>query len=306
VTVDHTDRAAAPGPAPPPPPDTPDTPGAPDTPAAPLTTEARQAAFAAGTPHMSRRVIAWGIAVLLVLGVGGALADHLVTSSTPPPANADHAPTGHSGSVVPNHRATTTTASQLHAPLTAFMGLNTLKDATAANFTLTDAATGKAVSLGGLAGHVVVLTFANAPCNDICTVLSQELAKADAMLGTTSVPVTFVTVNTDPLATAPGDAAVLSRSPLGHLQNFTFLTGSIKALNAVWVSYGISITADRSTGVVTHNELMYFIGPTGKIAWAATPVANETSARTYSLPASEINRFARGIAYYARKLAHTP
>lgn len=303
MTVDHTDQAAAPGPAASPAPEAPDTS---DPPAAPLTSEARQAAFAAGTPHMSRRVIAWGIAMLLVLGVGGALADHLVTSSTPPPANANHAPTGHSGPVVPNHGSTTTTASQLHAPLSAFMGLNTLKGATAANFTLTNAATGKAVSLGGLAGHVVVLTFANAPCNDICTVLSQELSQADAMLGTTSVPVTFVTVNTDPLATAPGDAAVLSRSPLGHLPNFTFLTGSVKALNAVWVSYGISITADRATGVVTHNELMYFIGPTGKIAWAATPVANETSTRTYSLPAAEITRFARGVAHYARKLAHSP
>lgn len=268
-----------------------------------LTAEDRRAAFAAGTPRMSPRVIAWGIAVLLVLGVGGALADHFVTSATPAPATSNRSPTGHSGPVVPDHAGTTTGPTELHAPLAAFMGLTALKGTAAAAFSLTDAATGARVSLASLAGHVVVLSFANARCNDICPVLSQELARADAALGTTTVPVTFVTVNTDPLALEPKDAAILGRTPLGRLHNYRFLTGSIKALNPVWTTYGISITAERSTGAVSHNELLYFITPAGKIAWAATPFANESAAGTYSLPEAEITRFAAGIAHYARKLA---
>ena len=267
-----------------------------------LTAEDRRAAFAAGTPRMSPRVIAWGIAVLLVLGVGGALADHLVTSS-PAPAVPHRPPTGHAGPVVPSHTGAATAGAQVHAPLAAFMGISTLKGAAAAGFTLTNAATRTPVSLAHLAGHVVVLSFANAPCNDICPVLARELAQADAMLGATRVPVTFVTVNTDPLALAPGDAAILARTALGGLRNYRFLTGSVKKLDPVWTTYGISITADRATRAVSHNELMYFISPAGKVAWAATPFANESAGGTYSLPAAEVTRFATGIAHYARKLA---
>lgn len=254
---------------------------------------------------MSRKVIAIGVAVLVVLGVGGAIGDHFATGSAPAPATSDRSPTGQKGPQVPDHAVTSTPSAQLHAPLTAFLGLDWLKDAPAPGFTLTDASTHASVTLHSLAGHVVVLAFTDARCDDICPVLAQELVQADNELGTTAAPVTFVAVNTDPLAVAPADASILSRTGLGDLYNFRFLTGSVKTLNAVWVSYGISITADRASGVVTHNNLLYFITPTGKIAWSATPFANESATRTYTLPATEISRFAGGIARYARKLART-
>jgi cytochrome oxidase Cu insertion factor (SCO1/SenC/PrrC family) len=306
VTVDHTDRQAAAAAAPPelPPADPASPPPGPGR--APLSPADRNAAFAAGTPRMSRRVMGLGIAALLVLGMGGALADHFVTTSPPSTAASTRSPTGHSGPVVPTHAGTATARSELHAPLAAFMGLSSLNNAAAAPFTLTDAATGARISLASLTGHVVVLTFADAACNDICPVLSKELAQAAAMLGTTPTPVTFVTVNTDPLALSPGDAAMLTQGTLGTVPDYRFLTGSVKQLNPVWASYGISITVDRATRVVTHNELMYFIAPSGKIAWAATPFANESTSGTYSLPAAEITRFATGIAQYARKLAKAP
>lgn len=269
-----------------------------------LTDADRRAAFAAGAPRMSRRVIAIAIGVMLVLGVGGAIADHFVTSSSPAPAAADRSPTGQRGPAVPDHAGTASAGAQLHAPLSAYLGISSLKDAAAPGFTLTDAATGASVSLAGLAGHVVVLTFANAPCNDICPVLAKELGQADAMLGSTAVPVTFVTVNTDPMALAPGDAAILEQPALSGLRNFRFLTGSVKALNPLWVSYGISITADRATRTATHNDLLYFITPHSTIAWSATPFANQSRSGSFSLPAAEITRFATGIAHYARKLAH--
>lgn len=271
-----------------------------------LTEADRNAAFAAGTPRMSRRVIAIGIGVLLVLGVGGAIADHFVTSTTPAPAASNRSPTGQRGPAVPDHAGTSAAGAQLHAPLASYLGISSLKDAAAPGFTLTNAATGARVSLAGLAGHVVVLAFANAPCNDICPVLAAELAQADARLGTTAVPVTFVTVNTDPLAVAPADASILQQPALSGLHNFRFLTGSVKTLDPVWVSYGVSITADRATRAVTHNDLLYFVTPQGKIAWSATPFANESRSGSFSLPAAEITRFATGIAHYARKLAATP
>ncbi len=274
----------------------------PHDPPAPLSAEQRRAAFAAGTPKMSRRVVIIGIGVLLVLGVGGAIGDHFVTSSTPVPAVTRRPPTGRRGPAVPTHAATPSAGAQVHAPLDAFLGLTSLHGAAAPGFTLTNAATGSPLSLSSLKGHVVVLTFANAPCNDICPVVVTELAKADAKLGTTHVPVTFLTVNTDPLGLAAKDASVLDRPAVAGMRNYRFLTGSIKTLNPVWTSYGISITVNRSTRAVAHNELMYFITPAGKIAWSASPFANESPSGAYALPQAEITRFATGIAHYARKL----
>lgn len=264
----------------------------------------RRAALAAGAPRMSRRVIGIGITALLAVGVAGALADHFATSGAPPSPVVHRSPTGPAGPAVPRHTATAPTAGEgLHAPLSAFMGLSTLHGAHATGFTLTDAATKAPVSLSSLAGHVVVLSFANAPCNDICPVLSREVAKADALLGRTAAPVTFLIVNTDPLALAPGDAEILTHTALGSLPNVRFLTGTLKALDPVWTTYGISITADRATRVVSHTNSLYFIGPTGTVAWTASPFANESASGTYALPATEISRFATGIAHYARKLA---
>lgn len=258
----------------------------------------RKAAFEAGTPKMSKKVIAIAIAVLLVLGVGGSIADHFVTGQAAPAAKVPVAKRGLPVADAPPEGA------ELHASLAALLGVQSLHDAHAAAFTLTDAASGTAVSLAGLRGHAVVLTFANSACNDICPVLAQEITKASAMVGTTKAPVTFLTVNTDPLAPKPAEATILRATSLGELGDYRFLTGSIRSLDAVWVSYGISITADKTTGVASHNDVMYFIKPNGDIAWTATPFADESRSGTYSLPAAEVTRFAQGIAHYADEVAN--
>ncbi len=193
--------------------------------------------------------------------------------------------------------------SQLYAPLSDLLDLTTLQGQRAAGFSLTDAATGRTVTLASLRGHVVVLTFLNANCRDLCPVLAAELHKAAAELPRTSVPVSFVTVNTDPLETAPKGAAILHQPFLASLPGWVFLTGSLHALNRVWKDYGISITADAATGVVSHNELLYFITAKGDLAWSALPFADEANDGSYSLPESEIDRFAAGIAHYTEELA---
>ena len=167
-----------------------------------------------------------------------------------------------------------------------------------------DAATGSDVTLAGLRGHVVVLTFANAACNDICPVLASELVQADTQLSSSATPVTMVTINSDPLDTDASSALpIASRTGLGTLANWRFLTGSIHRLNEVWVHYGITITADRATGVASHNNLLYFIAPDGALSWRATPFANESTSGKYTLSSAEVDRFAQGVASYARRLA---
>lgn len=248
---------------------------------------------------MPRRLVYGTIAVILVIGLGFSLVDRLAPSSSPAGQATPTSSPGPSVPVVPND------ATQLHASLTAFLGITALHRK-APDFSLTDVATGSNVSLSDLRGHVIVLTFANSACNDICPVLASELAQADAQLGASTTPITLVTVNSDPLGTVTAAAAtppIASTTGLGALPNWRFLTGTVDELNKVWVHYGISITADRANGVASHNNYLYFVAPDGSLAWRATPFANESAAGGYSLPAAETARFARGVAHYASKLA---
>lgn len=254
-----------------------------------------------GASKMPVRYIYALVAAALVLFVGLTVADRLLassTSSTTTPATTS--PAGLKGRAAPAGQPT------LQAPLSAFLDIHSLGGHQAPAWTLTDAASGAHVSLRSLRGHVVVLTFANAACNDICPVLSAEIAQADALLGATHVPVTFVTVNSDPLDLRTGaGAAILTQPPVAHLANWRFLTGPITTLNPLWVAYSIDISANRSSGKVTHNDAMYFIGPSGKLVWSASPWGDET-AHGYTLSAADTERFAKGIATYADRLAGHP
>jgi cytochrome oxidase Cu insertion factor (SCO1/SenC/PrrC family) len=194
-------------------------------------------------------------------------------------------------------------ATQLDAPLQNLLGLTALHGQRAAGFSLVDAATGRTVTLASLHGQVVVLTFADSSCKDICPVLAAELHRAAADLKRASVAVSFVTVNTDPLATAPKEAAILHQPLLTSIPGWRFLTGSVHALDPVWTDYGISITANPATGAVSHNDFMYFITAKGTLAWSALPFADQSAVGSYSLPQAEIDRFATGVAHYAEKLA---
>lgn len=260
----------------------------------------RQAAFASGAPKMSRRVIYLTVAVILVVGLGSSLIDRFLTTG----ASSTHRST-HRSTVIPAvHPEPPINGKQLAAPLPQFMGLTSLKGKKAPPFALADARTGAPLSLAALHGHVVVLTFFNAACNDICPVLASELHQADGLLGAgSSVPVTFVTINTDPLDLHTTTAAVLTQPTLATLPNWHFLTGTIRHLNPVWKAYGIGITAQQSTGIASHNELLYFIAPDGRMSWSAMPFANESPKGTFTLSANETARFAQGIARYVQKLA---
>ncbi|MGH8989673.1 MAG: SCO family protein [Acidimicrobiales bacterium] len=252
-------------------------------------------------PRRYAYYVAYGVlGLLIVITVGFFLLNRFGPTTQPstsagtfPPA-ANGAP---KGSVAP------ASASQLSSPLKDFMALSTLKGLQATGFTLTDAATGAQVSLSSLSGHVVVLTFANAACNDICPVLATELHQAAALLGTTSVPVTFLTINSDPLDTSTIRVPILGQRQFATLANWRFLTGSIPQLNPVWKAYGVSIDVDDTTHDVVHDNPVYFISTNGRLEWTASLFGDETASGHFTLPAKLVTRFAQGLAHYAGKLA---
>ena len=250
----------------------------------------RALALSRGPEKLPRRAITWLLVVCAVLGLGGVIGDHffdggLGASATPPATT--------SGNQSPQD--------QLHGPLAAMMGLKTLSPRAAPGFTLT-ALDSRKVSLASFRGDVVVLSFFDSRCDDICPVLTGELSLAVKDLGRSASRVVLVTVNTDPLATSTASVSPLVRRVAGSQPRWHFLTGTIQQLNRVWSAYGVTIDVQRSSSLVAHNDVLYFIDPEGRLRLVAVPFADETVHRRYSLPAALESRWASGIAAEARSL----
>lgn len=255
----------------------------------------RKAALRAGSTPIPRKFFLWVILAFAVLGGGGLIAEHFIgnagvgtaittpNTSLPGTGPAPSTPQSPTGPTVPASPAAVIGLSRLGGGVAAPIAL---QDQYGASWTLADAR-----------GKVVVLSFMNAECNDICPVLAQELTQADQLLGTQRGQVQFVVVNTDPLETSLSVAPpALSQTGLDRLATVTYLTGPLSSLSRVWKSYGITVAVSNTTRVVSHNDLMYFITPDGKLALHAIPFANESSLGTYSLDPTTIHTFARGVA----------
>ena len=269
-------------------------------PTAPTPEEHRAAALRAGAPGIPAKFVFWVLGVALVLSLGGLLAEHLFSAAG---LNPTTTPVRSPTTTVPLRSPSPPAADRsLDAPLTAFMGLSQLQRRSAPPFTLTDQA-GQPSSVPAQPASVLVLTFFNAPCNDICPVLAAEIEQADADLGASAAHVEFLTVNTDPSALAQSaEAPALNGTGLGALPNWRILTGPLATLNTVWRSYGVSITVDEKSGLEAHNDVMDFIDAQGDLRYRATPFADESTTGTYSLPTASIARWAAGIATYAGRL----
>ncbi len=267
----------------------------------------RAAALAAGPPGVPRTFVTWLVMGAAVLSLGGLAGEHLLSSAglNPAPTSVHRAtPVTATPSVppAPPSPSTTSRAQPVSASLGALMGLTDLTPKPAPPFSLFDQ-DGQTTSVPSLPPSVVVLTFFDGQCNDICPVLAAEIEQADKDLGARAARAQFLTVNTDPLAlAASGQSAAVSGTGLGDLPNWRMLTGPLATLDAVWKAYGVSISVAQKGGLEAHNDVMYFVDPRGDLRFRATPFADEAGTGTYSLPPATITRWAAGIAAYVGAL----
>lgn len=263
----------------------------------------RHAALAEGAPGIPARFVWWVLGGALLLTLGGVLGEHLfsaaglnptATTTTTAPNPTGVAP--QDGPAPPSLNRT------LSAALPSFMSLTTLSPRPVTGFTLTDQS-GQSVTVPPNPARVVVLTFFDAPCNDICPVLASEMEQADSDLGAQASDVEFLTVNSDPNALGVSTAApALGATGLQALTNWHLVTGTLATLNSVWKDYGVSISVNAKTGLEAHSDVMVFIDRDGFIRYRATPFADENSDGTYSLSAAAEARWGLGIATYAKRL----
>lgn len=268
----------------------------------------RAAALAAGPTKVPRAFIVVVVACVALLGLGGAALDRVFPGTAGDPAAADVVTT--IGAYPPPFAVTTVGPGdhpggkgpdQLAASRSALMDLQKLTVMSAPGFVLVDKQGGP-MSLADFRGRVVVLTFFDSACDDICPVMEAELSRAYADLGVDAARVSFVTVNTDPLGLSVGAAGPTQKRSLRAVPTWRFLTGSLDQLGAVWRSYGVAVEVQRSSRTVSHNEVMYFIDASGRVRDRATPFANETRSGVYSLSVPTETKWAVGIADEAREL----
>lgn len=262
----------------------------------------RTAALAEGAPGISANFVWWVLGVVLVLSLGGFVAERLFSSSGLNPTPATTTAPNPVRTAPADTPAPPASDRSLAAPLASFMGLTVPSPRHATRFVLTDQH-GQSVSVPTQPARVVVLTFFNAPCNDICPVLASEIQQADADLGARAADVEFVTVNTDPSAlAASAEAPAVNGTGLHALSNWHMLTGPLATLNPLWKAYGVSISLNTKTGLEAHTDAMDFLDPHGIVRYRATPFADESSTGAFRLAGPSEARWAQGMATYAGRL----
>lgn len=167
----------------------------------------------------------------------------------------------------------------------------------APDFTLVDQ-NGRSLTLSGFRGKSVVLSFNDDQCTDVCTLLAEDVIRADQYLGTQRArQVVFLSVNVNPYF--PGVAAVkqwTDDNDLAGVPNWYFGTASPAALESVWKDYGVYVGRDAATRTVTHSALLEFIDPAGRVRATAN----------FGLNAVDVDPYSRAMAQAAVDLLPGP
>lgn len=136
----------------------------------------------------------------------------------------------------------------------------------APDFALTDQH-GRPTTLSEYRGKSVVLSFNDDVCQDLCTLLAQDVAAADADLGSAAKNVVFLSVNINPLHTSVKDVKTWTDSHgLGGTANWVFATGAARYLARAADQFHVPVTLDPKTHEVVHGTELFFIDPAGKEA----------------------------------------
>jgi protein SCO1/2 len=128
----------------------------------------------------------------------------------------------------------------------------------APDFTLRDQ-TGATVSLSGLRGKVIALTFLDTQCQNLCPLQANLLASAQSDLGSRA-SFSIVVVSVRPDADTP---ATISAFASAHrlTGKYFWLSGSKGELADIWNRYGVAVQV--ANGDLEHSSVIYLIDRRG-------------------------------------------
>jgi cytochrome oxidase Cu insertion factor (SCO1/SenC/PrrC family) len=147
----------------------------------------------------------------------------------------------------------------------ALNGSPLLENAAAPAFSLVDQA-GRPVSLAGLRGKTIALTFLDPVCTSDCPIIAQQFHQADSQLGAAASHTVFIAVVANPLYRSLSYVRSFdSQERLTGVRNWLFLTGSVRALRTIWNDYGIQVQTEGDGSMVAHSEQAYIIDGAGRL-----------------------------------------
>ncbi|MCU6479673.1 redoxin domain-containing protein [Arthrobacter sp. A2-55] len=206
------------------------------------------------TPIPRGRALLWGGAGTLLLM---AVVVVLLASGMVPSTRGNPAAQG-STAVEPGINAAASTLLQLDP--------QSAPQLTAPALSLTDQA-GRHVTLAQFRGKSVVLSFNDDKCEDLCTLLAQDVVAANKDLGANAKDVVFLSINANPYYPSPSAVKEWTDSHgLAGDTNWVFGTGSPKQLADDAAAYGVPIELDPKTKSVVHGTEIFYIDPAGKEA----------------------------------------
>ncbi len=243
------------------------------------------AAPSAGGRRRGRLLLAAGLAAVVVAG-GAVVAGFAAAHAR---GGGPHRPTGIPAAV-----------SDAQVSL---MDLSPVSAVAAPGFTLTDQA-GRTLSLASLRGKVGVLEFMEPHCTDICPIVSAEYVNAYHDLGPLAPKVVFAAINVNQYHAAVSDMLAYSTEhQLETIPDWHFFTGGLPALRAAWNDYHVVVETPNPNADIVHTSVVYFIDPSGRERFIASPQVDHTSSGASYLPADQVTAWGQGIAQLARILA---
>jgi len=163
----------------------------------------------------------------------------------------------------------------------------TVLEGSAPDFRLIDQ-NGSSVALSDFRGKVIVLTFLDSRCQDVCPLTALHLRLAYERLKREDVDVSqivFLGVNVNIEANTPQDVMEFSKEyGVTGIPTWHFLTGTAEELKPVWQAYDIAVLPQKG-GEILHTPGVYLIDQKGQKRWyISTPLYDESPETAWTGP----------------------
>lgn len=149
---------------------------------------------------------------------------------------------------------------------------------------------GNLISLSEFGGKVVVLTFMDSQCKEVCPLTAAQLLQVYKRLDQRDADqVVFLAVNVNIHANTVSDVVqATQRWHLDEIHSWHFLTGDPEELESVWKGYGVAAEAIAGSDEIMHTPGVFLIDPGMQQRWyISTPYSTEGNAEP-ALPLSEL------------------
>jgi cytochrome oxidase Cu insertion factor (SCO1/SenC/PrrC family) len=162
-------------------------------------------------------------------------------------------------------------------------------------FALTDQH-GRTVTLAGLRGKVVLLTFLDPVCSSDCPLIAQEFRQAGQLLSADSRQVELVAINYNPLYTQLAYTRAFDRQEhLDGVPNWLYLTGPRARLQQIWHNYALPMAILPAGSMIGHGDYAFVIDRAGHMRRELNFDPGPATASTKSSFAAELTDAARQL-----------